>query len=50
MDEVLAHPWFSGVDQNDILSKLIVPPFIPQGKDCYGSTEGLAETYIPKDK
>jgi len=48
---VVSHPWFIGVEQEDIIQKNIVPPFIPKGKDLYGSTnpKDLAETIIPPE-
>lgn len=29
VDEVLAHPWFKGLDKDDILEKVVDPPFKP---------------------
>lgn len=58
IDEILAHPWFEGVDVNHILKKRIIPPFTPDVKseddDKYFSSAkdkaGIGETYIPKEK
>lgn len=58
LEEVLAHPWFTGVETEHILDKRIIPPFTPSvsnaedakyfalGKDAFN----IGTTYIPKEK
>lgn len=58
LDEILAHPWFEDLNSDDILSKKIEPPFVPQLNDeidtKYFNTKtdlkSLTETMIPTEK
>lgn len=58
IDEILEHPWFSGVEVKHILSKKIIPPFTPAVSDdmdtrYYSHAKNainMAGTYIPKEK
>lgn len=34
MEEILAHPWFSDVNIEEIKAKTIIPPFVPKLKDA----------------
>jgi len=55
VDEILAHPWFEGVERGDIMEKNILPPFMPTLKSDTDTSnfecrEKLAETHIPLEK
>lgn len=55
VEEILAHPWFSDMDQQAVLDRTIEPPFVPVLEDDMDTkyfdinhADGnLAQTYIP---
>lgn len=52
IDEVLAHPWFKGIDKEKILSKEIEPPFKPQianGKYDTSNFDDSVTSMDPRD-
>jgi hypothetical protein len=44
VDDVLAHPWFKELDQNELLAKKIPAPFVPKVVSP-GDTSNFDEKY-----
>ena len=57
MSEILSHPWFSDIDQAELLAKKIKPPYVPEVKEnlfyfdplLTGGTNA-EETILPKER
>lgn len=55
VDEILAHPWFSDLNVDDILAKKVKPPFVPEFEDMldtkyFNVKMDFSNTIIPEDK
>jgi serine/threonine protein kinase len=55
VEEVLSHPWFSDINVNDILTRKVTPPFVPEFEDekdtkYFGKNMDFSNTVIPEEK
>mmetsp|Transcript_30795 Transcript_30795/g.27244 ORF Transcript_30795/g.27244 Transcript_30795/m.27244 type:complete len:161 (+) Transcript_30795:124-606(+) len=55
MEEILAHPWFSDLNIDDMLERKAIPPFIPEFEDAqdtkyFNTKMDFTSTVIPEEK
>ena len=57
VNEILSHPWFSDIDQAELLAKKIKPPYVPEVKENLFYFDPLLtagtnaeETMLPKER
>lgn len=54
-EEILAHPWFQDLNQDDLLERKIKPPFIPTFENeldtkYFNAKMDFTNTFIPEEK